>query len=333
MWLPVVSQVFQQVHPGVLLTDGGSVAISVAIDTIFDEVVKQVVKLSKKSMTLKDLKAAVSNALADAGEVSKHATTEGQKAVDKARERARADQPLTHRAGLTFSTDDVAARFKMKAALTRSATPYPDKVEHFDTTALPDDVRAPLSLSLPRCELTPIAPCLAQALAFLTAALEYLGAELCEIAGNFARDFAPSKITVDLGRGEFIFGGDETFDPEETASEQVSLTEAHHVLKAINEDEEMQKLYPDIGKRIGADAWQYSLLSYTQPGQYASEMEEYMEERNQRSQGSEFEAFNDEFAKPADPPGAATSASKSGGKAKSKARAKADAPAAKKSKR
>jgi len=309
MWLPVVSQVFQQVHPGVLLTDGGSVAISVAIDTIFDEVVKQVVKLSKKSMTLKDLKAAVSNALADAGEVSKHATTEGQKAVDKARERARADQPLTHRAGLTFSTDDVAARFKMKAALTRSATPYPDKVEHFDTTALPDD-----------------------ALAFLTAALEYLGAELCEIAGNFARDFAPSKITVDLGRGEFIFGGDE-FDPEETASEQVSLTEAHHVLKAINEDEEMQKLYPDIGKRIGADAWQYSLLSYTQPGQYASEMEEYMEERNQRSQGSEFEAFNDEFAKPADPPGAATSASKSGGKAKSKARAKADAPAAKKSKR
>jgi len=310
MWLPVVSQVFQQVHPGVLLTDGGSVAISVAIDTIFDEVVKQVVKLSKKSMTLKDLKAAVSNALADAGEVSKHATTEGQKAVDKARERARADQPLTHRAGLTFSTDDVAARFKMKAALTRSATPYPDKVEHFDTTALPDD-----------------------ALAFLTAALEYLGAELCEIAGNFARDFAPSKITVDLGRGEFIFGGDETFDPEETASEQVSLTEAHHVLKAINEDEEMQKLYPDIGKRIGADAWQYSLLSYTQPGQYASEMEEYMEERNQRSQGSEFEAFNDEFAKPADPPGAATSASKSGGKAKSKARAKADAPAAKKSKR
>jgi len=310
MWLPVVSQVFQQVHPGVLLTDGGSVAISVAIDTIFDEVVKQVVKLSKKSMTLKDLKAAVSNALADAGEVSKHATTEGQKAVDKARERARADQPLTHRAGLTFSTDDVAARFKMKAALTRSATPYPDKVEHFDTTALPDD-----------------------ALAFLTAALEYLGAELCEIAGNFARDFAPSKITVDLGRGEFIFGGDESFDPEETASEQVSLTEAHHVLKAINEDEEMQKLYPDIGKRIGADAWQYSLLSYTQPGQYASEMEEYMEERNQRSQGSEFEAFNDEFAKPADPPGAATSASKSGGKAKSKARAKADAPAAKKSKR
>jgi len=310
MWLPVVSHVFPQVHPGVLLTDGGSVAISVAIDTIFDEVVKQVVKLSKKSMTLKDLKAAVSNALADAGEVSKHATTEGQKAVDKARERARADQPLTHRAGLTFSTDDVAARFKMKAALTRSATPYPDKVEHFDTTALPDD-----------------------ALAFLTAALEYLGAELCEIAGNFARDFAPSKITVDLGRGEFIFGGDESFDPEETASEQVSLTEAHHVLKAINEDEEMQKLYPDIGKRIGADAWQYSLLSYTQPGQYASEMEEYMEERNQRSQGSEFEAFNDEFAKPADPPGAATSASKSGGKAKSKARAKADAPAAKKSKR
>lgn len=92
---------------------------------------------------------------------------------------------------------------------------------------------------------------------YITAVLEYLCAELCELTANCANPTEyPSKLKFDTSRGEVreIDPGDED-ELEDWEVQDIYLAEAHHVLKAILNDKEMCKAFPDHGADLQRVHW------------------------------------------------------------------------------
>ena len=94
---------------------------------------------------------------------------------------------------------------------------------------------------------------------YITAVLEYLCAELCELTANCANPSMlgyPSKLKFDTSRGEVreIDPGDED-ELEDWEVQDIYLAEAHHVLKAILNDKEMCKAFPDHGADLQRVHW------------------------------------------------------------------------------
>lgn len=186
-------------------------------------------------MTLPEMQTLVSSYLSS--KLNEYAVKEGQKAVAKLHEgegkagkrKAKSGDsvtPLHNRAGLTFSVDPVDKEFKSR------------------TKASAKD-------------------CVAQdAVVYLTAVLEYLCAEICELTGNCARDISDSTVKYssksggDLSTNAYDEGEgseDGSMDGEEHF--EILLAEAHHVLKAVADDEELATLLPDLGARISSESW------------------------------------------------------------------------------
>jgi hypothetical protein len=80
-----------------------------------------------------------------------------------------------------------------------------------------------------------------KALVYLAAVLEYLVAELCELTGNCARDL-PSVLKMSEMPIERPLEGD--------WDEELQLAEAHHVLRAVAEDKELLKIWPNLGNQL-----------------------------------------------------------------------------------
>lgn len=213
-----VSQVFKQVAPCTpILTTGGKLSIRVALSDIMNQIRCE----CKYKAKLADAKKAVANALKNRGlkdepnSIIPYADKDGQKAVDSLHSNSKAkDVPLSKRAGLTVSTDLVAAWNKSIAD---------------------------------------------EGLVYITAVLEYLCAELCELTANCAnpKEF-PSKVKLETHRGAYEVGVIDSDDEDEFgdwAVQDIYLAEAHHVLKAIFNDKEMSKAFPNYGASLQSVHW------------------------------------------------------------------------------
>ena len=92
---------------------------------------------------------------------------------------------------------------------------------------------------------------------YITAVLEYLCAELCELTASCANPAEyPSKLKFDTSRGEvFEIDSEDEDELEDWEVQGIYLAEAHHVLKAILNDKEMCKAFPDHGANLQRVHW------------------------------------------------------------------------------
>ena len=238
-----VGQIFKQVAPRFpILTAGGKLAIRVALNDI---IVRIKVECKVKAK-LADAKKAVSNVLKARGlkdgpaTIILHADREGQKAVKKmldSKAKSGGIVSLSECAGLTVSTDMVAAwNRSIVAEVSWFSTKFPCPVH-------------PIA-DVPRFDLM-------QANVYITAVLEYLCVELCELTANCADQEYPSKLKLHPEMG-VIDSDDEHAEEEDEDSWQVQdiyLAEAHHVLKAIFNEEEMSKAFPNHGAYFQRVHW------------------------------------------------------------------------------
>ena len=101
-----------------------------------------------------------------------------------------------------------------------------------------------------------------QGLVYITAVLEYLCAELCDLTAKCAKEY-PSKLKLDSSNGEarVIDSDDEDDLVEDWAVQDLHLAEPHHVLKAIHNDKEMSKAFKDHGSYLAYRHWSAFLPS------------------------------------------------------------------------
>ena len=187
IWTPHVPKILKQVHPTLTISDAAIEAVHTRLMTTVEAVVDGAAALAGcHPLVVENIDAAVRSVLpgdstSSLGSLAKHAVTEGNKA-------AKSYPPgPEHRdnGGLTLPVGDVAA-----LVLSRLAG---------DQQPLPDEVAAYLS---------------DEASAYLTAMVEYLAAEMLELAGNL----------------------DKVRDTEHVMKRQLE--------KAIRGDEELSLLYP-----------------------------------------------------------------------------------------
>ena len=189
-----ISKVLKQVHPDTGITSDALDQVNLLVHQTAENILNSVRILLKdtktKTVTSRDIKSGVRLELP--GELAKHAVSEGSKAVTK----------------YTSESYSVNGNRTKKARLQFSVS----RTEHL------------IRLYLPQYKLAQAAP------VYLAAVLEYITAEVLELAGNVARDNKRARISVD------------------------------HIFPAINNDEELKKLFKNTTLGTKAEANIHSVL-------------------------------------------------------------------------
>lgn len=162
-----IYKVLKQVHPDIGISSKGMAVMNSFIDDMCDKISSQAAKMAnynkRKTMVSRDIQSAVRIVMR--GELAKHAISEGTKAVTKynatqetttASSGRKGGKGKAAKAGLVFSIGRVTRRLRDGL--------YTDRIS-------------------------------ASAPVYLAAVLEYLCAEVSELAGNAARDMKKTRIT------------------------------------------------------------------------------------------------------------------------------------------
>ena len=180
-----IQRVLKQVHPDTGISKNGVTQLNSIITSIGEELSKRArevtVRQKKQTVTPSDVQFAVNAILPE--QLAKHATSEGQKAVTKfkpEKQEKGARGPLSHKAGITFPPTRSVKLLKASSNLRVG------KVSGV----------------------------------YLAAVLEYLSAEMLELAGNTARDNKKMRITP------------------------------RHIFLAVSNDEELKQLFANLNMEI-----------------------------------------------------------------------------------
>jgi histone H2A len=165
-----IYKVLKQVHPDTGISSKGMAIMDSFVDDMCDKIAKEAARLAningRKTMTSRDVQSAVRIVMGPQRELVKHAISEGTKAVityNKTQETGGAEirarnikgKGKAQKAGIVFSIGRVTSRIRKGL--------YTDRVS----------------------DSAPV---------FLAAVLEYLCAEVLELAGNAARDLKKTRI-------------------------------------------------------------------------------------------------------------------------------------------
>eukprot|EP00300_Choanocystis_sp_HF-7_P034018 c46509_g1_i1.p1 GENE.c46509_g1_i1~~c46509_g1_i1.p1 ORF type:complete len:237 (-),score=30.81 c46509_g1_i1:102-812(-) len=179
-----IYKVLKQVHPDTGISSLGMKVICSMIREVFGKICMVVDELkeasSKKSVTVSSRDIQTTVRLILPGELAKHAVSEGTKAVTK----------------FSCAGGPVGGRGKRASKSSRAGLQFPVGAYK---TFLKEKLRRPIGAGAP---------------VYLAAVMEYLSAEILELAGNAARDNKKTRINP------------------------------RHILLAIRNDEELSKMFP-----------------------------------------------------------------------------------------